>query len=111
MAANMATALDYSQLEMSQVDAQLQRDGELLVVLSLERAAILISLIEASRGLPRRPPLLERLRLMFSGLWATVRAAVFHGRLMDLSRVLVYSSAKATWRTRDDGQIEFRFSR
>jgi hypothetical protein len=111
MAPSVTEALHYSELEMSKVDAQLQRDGELLVILSPQRAKILIALIEASRGLTRHPPIIARLRLLSSGLWATLRAVLFHGRLMDLSRVLVYFSASAICRARDDGHVEFRFSR
>jgi len=109
----MATMLTYPDLEMSKVDAQLKRDGELFVVLSPARAGLLIALVEASRGLTQRPkpPVPARLRLMFGGLWATLRAGLFHGRLMDLSRILVYFSASATWRAREDGQVEFKFSR
>jgi hypothetical protein len=107
----MANALSYSELEMSRVDAQLQRDGELRIVLSPKQAAILAALIESTRGLTRGPPILQRLRFMLSGLWATLRAVIFHGRLMDLSRVLVYCSATATWRSTDNGQVEFRFTR
>jgi hypothetical protein len=107
----MATAFTYSDLEMSRVDAELQRNRELLVVLSPDQARILIGLIEASRGLAQRLPLLARLRLLLSGLCATFRATLFHARLLDLSRVLVYFSASATWSIRSDGQFEFRFAR
>jgi hypothetical protein len=87
MAAAMATALTYPDLEMSKVDAQLQRDGELAVVLSPARAQLLIALIEVSRELTRhpKPRVHTRLRLMLRGLWATFRAGLFHGRLMDLA--------------------------
>jgi hypothetical protein len=111
MAANMTAALTYSDLEMSRVDVQLEKDCELLVVLPIQRAQILISLIESSRGLTQRPSVPARVRLLFRGLWATFSAMLFHGKLMNLSRVLVYASGSATWKPASSGDIEFKFSR
>jgi hypothetical protein len=107
----MTASLTYSDLEMPRVDAQLERDRELLVVLPSRRAQVLIALIESSRGLTQRPSVAVRARLLVRGLWATFRATLFHGKLMNLSRVLVYASSSATWRSVANGDIEFRFSR
>lgn len=107
----MTVALTYSDLEMSRVDAQLGRDRELLVVLPTAQAQILIALIESIRGLSKRTSVLVCVRLLCRGLWATSRAVLFHGKLMNLSRVLVYASGGATWQSTSGGDTEFRFLR
>jgi len=111
MAARMTPTFGYDELEMSRVDAQLQEHRELLIALPPERASVLIGLIEGLRALLRSPAPFHRLRLLGPLLYACLRVIVFHRRLGELARVIVYFSANATWTVDRDGQYIFRFSR
>src|SRR5712692_7209827 len=95
--AAMAAALTYADLEMSRVDAELNAQHEVLILLPTRRAHALISLIESIRDLQRGSSFLARVGLMLRGLFATARALIFHYRLMELVRVLVYCARDATW--------------
>ena len=106
----MAGALTYADLEMSRVDAELNEQRELLILLPPRRARALISLIESTRDLQRRSSFFARLGPMARGLFATARALIFHYRLLELVRVLVYRSRSATWHASTDGNVLFRFT-
>jgi|SRR6266508_1305945 len=109
--AAMAAALTYADLEMSRVDAQLNEQHEVLILLPPRRARALISLIESTRDLQCGSSFLARVGPMFRGLFATARALLFHHRLMELVRALVYCARNATWQTSTDGNVLFRFTR
>ena len=106
--------LVYRELDMSQVDALLQKHSAFSVVLEPKHARVLISLIESARtvstGGPGRPQGLSRLLAAVCGALAGFRAAFFHPRLTSLFRVVVYRSNIATWNARPDGSVEFRFN-
>ena len=111
MAADSANAFTYADLEMSRVDAHLNGEQELFVLLPARHAEALVSLIETVRQLQATRSLFARLGLGLRGLYATAKALVFHRRLFELSRVLVCHSANATWRASENGQVLFRFAR
>jgi hypothetical protein len=111
MAANMAAALKYEDLRMSQVDARLDEQRELLILLPPRHARVLVSLIESTRDVQRGASFLARLSPMCRSLYSIGRALVFHYRLLDLVRVLVYCSKSATWNATPDGDVLFRFTR
>ena len=110
MAADKAAALKYADLEMSRVDARLKDQRELLILLPPQRARVLVALIESTRDVQRGSSFFARLGPMCRGLYAVFRALIFHRRLAELVRVLVYYSSKATWHAVEDGQILFRFT-
>jgi hypothetical protein len=103
----------YRDLEMSQVDALLQKHGPFFVVLEPRHARVLISLIENTRVVSKRghgrPTGLARLFAAVLGALASFRAALFHPRLTVLFRAIAHHSSTATWSARADGWIEFRF--
>lgn len=110
MAASMTGALTYADLQMSQIDARLNEQREVLILLPPRRARALIALIESTRDLQRGSSFVARLGPMIRGLYATARALIFHYRLLELVRLLVYRSRSATWHASADGNILFRFT-
>lgn len=111
----MTSALRYDDLNMNRVDTIFSENGELLVTLSPNHAAALISFIETVRVSQswgkNRTPFLARLVPLAKGLLVTLHIAVKHSRLFDLGRVIVLNSASLTWEELPDGQIVFRFMR